>query len=321
MEKEAIKLRTVFMGTSSFANTILEALIFAQYNIVAIYTQPDRKIGRDQRLQKTSTKITAEKNNIAIFSPDKFGKDEIAALSAMKPDLIIVVAYGKILPKVVLDLPGFGAINIHASLLPLYRGASPIQNAILDGRTETGTTIMLMDENVDTGAILGQRKVAIDRDDTIIEVTQKLLEASESLLLEVLPLWVRRTIEPKEQDDSQATLCQLIERSDGRIIWENDGLEIYNQYRSFYNWPGIYTFWDRGNANIRIKLNKIAFVESGSEVGRHLGEVFKLNDEIAVNTGDWSSIILKEIQPEGRNNMNIKDFLNGNPTFLGSILK
>ena len=174
---------------------------------------------------------------------------------------------------------------------------------------------------MDTGAILTQKKVLIDKDETSIELTEKLAEASRTLLLEMLPLWVARKIEPQDQDDSQATLCQLIERNDGRIVWDNDGLDIYNQYRSFYAWPGVYTYWDRGQANIRIKLNKISFSEDKIQTDQHVGKVFQLNDQTAVCTGDGTAIILEEIQQEGRNNIKIRDFLNGNSTFIGSILK
>lgn len=308
------------MGTSSFADTILDALIAEKYNILSVYTQADKKIGREQKLQKTAVKITAEKNNIPVFSPAKFGPEEITELKNQKPDLLIVAAYGKILPEAVLNLPGFGAINIHPSLLPYYRGPSPIQNTILDGKKETGTTIMLMDTGVDTGEILSQRKIAIDPDETNVELSQKLAQLSVSLLLETIPLWVKRKITPKLQDNAKATLCQLIERSDGKIIWTNDAKSIYNQYRAFFSWPGIFTYWQRGDLNIRIKINKL-YLGKTTSLGEHqLGEVFQIDEKIAVQTG-VGLVFLEEIQMEGKNNLKIKDFINGNPSFIGSTLK
>ncbi len=320
MQKKSIKLRVVFMGTSSFADTILKALLSAQYNIISVYTQADKKVGREQKLKKSAVKITAENNKIPVFSPAKFEEGEIKELAGQKPDLIVVAAYGKILPKTVLDLPGFGAINTHASLLPDYRGPSPIQNAILDGEKETGVTIMLMDEGIDTGAILSQKKTKIAPHETSIELTKRLADLSSELLLETIPLWVKRKIEPKPQDNSKATLCQLIERSDGKILWVNDATAIYDQYRAFFSWPGVFTFWERDNFNTRVKLNKIALAEKDSPEKYRVGEVFKMGDNIAVQSGS-GIIFLEEIQPEGKNNMKVSDFINGNPGFIGSILK
>lgn len=320
MDKKSIKLRVIFMGTSSFADKILTAMIAAEYNAISVYTQADKKVGREQELKKSAVKITAENNKIAVFSPAKFGEIEIKELAEQKPDLIVVAAYGKILPKAVLDLPGFGAINTHASLLPAYRGPSPIQNAILDGEKETGATIMLMDEGIDTGAILSQKKINIAPDETNIELTKKLAALSSELLLETIPLWVKRKIEPKPQDNSRATLCQLIERNDGKVFWMNDAVAIHNQYRAFFSWPGIFTFWERDNFNPRIKLKKIALAEKVISEKHHIGEVFKMEDDIAVQTGN-GAIILKEIQLEGKNNTKTTDFINGNPAFIGSILK
>lgn len=320
MQKKSIKLRVVFMGTSFFAERILTALLAAEYNIISVYTQADKKVGREQKLQKSAVKITAEKNKISVFSPVKFEETEINKLAGQKPDLIIVAAYGKILPKAVLNLPGFGAINIHASLLPDYRGPSPIQNAILDGEKETGTTIMLMNEGIDTGDILNQEKINIAPDETSAELTEKLADLSSKLLLETVPLWVKRKIEPKPQDNSKATLCQLIERSDGKVFWANSAAVIYNQYRAFFSWPGVFTFWERNNFNTRVKLNKIALAEKNISEKHRIGEVFKMENEIAVQAEN-GAIILKEIQPEGKNNMKIADFINGNPDFIGSVLK
>lgn len=320
MKKKPIKLRVVFMGTSLFADEILKALISAQYNIVSVYTQTDKKVGREQKLSKSAVKITAENNKIPVFCPSRFGEIEIKELANQKPDLIIVAAYGKILPQAVLDLPGFGAINIHASFLPDYRGPSPIQNAILDGEKETGTTIMLMDSGIDTGAILSQEKIGISPDETGEELLKKLGVLSIELLLKTIPLWISRKISPTPQDNSRATLCQLIERNDGKIIWTNDANSIYNQYRAFYSWPGIFTYWEHKDMNVRIKINKLSLAKKMPPKNHSVGEVFRVDEKIAVQTGD-GAVFLEEIQIEGKNNVKIADFINGNSDFVGSILK
>ncbi|MCX6761873.1 MAG: methionyl-tRNA formyltransferase [Candidatus Moranbacteria bacterium] len=320
MQKKSIKLRVVFMGTSSFADTILTALIAEKYNLISVYTQADKKVGRDQALQKTAVKITAENSKIPVFSPAKFREAEIAELKNQKPDLLIVAAYGKILPKAVLDLPGFGAINIHASLLPRYRGPSPIQNALLDSEKETGVTIMLMDAGIDTGAILSQKKTKIEPDETNVELSQKLARLSVPLLLETITLWVERKITPQEQSNETATLCQLIERSDGKVIWLDDARSIYDQYRAFYSWPGIFTYWQRNGSNLRLKINKLSLGNTTSQGEYSMGEVFQSGEKIAVQTGA-GTVFLEEVQLEGKNNLKIADFINGNPSFIGSVLK
>lgn len=320
MDEKSIKLRVIFMGTSDFADTILKSIIAEKYNVISVYTQPDKKVGREQTLEKTAVKITAEAKKIPVFSPNRFGDAEIAQLEEQKPDILIVAAYGKILPKKVLEMPGFGAINIHASLLPEYRGPSPIQNAILDGEKETGVTIMLMDTGIDTGKILSQKKIAIGPDEKSAELSTRLAELSIKLLLETIPLWIRRKIEPIEQDESKATLCQLIERSDGKVMWTNAAQDIYNQYRAFFTWPGIFTYWQKDSSLSRIKLNKISFKDKSPSETHHIGEVFILEEKVVVQTGK-GIILLEELQKEGKTNIKINDFVNGNPEFIGSILK
>lgn len=320
MGKKAIGIRTVFMGTSAFAETILKGLIGSDYNIISVYTQPDKKVGRDQTVKKSAVRIAAETAKIPVFTPEHFDDEEITDLARQKPDILIVVAYGKILPKKVLDMPGFGAINIHASLLPEYRGPSPIQNAILDGKKKTGTTVMLMDEGIDTGPIISQREIKVNPEDTSYTLSIKLADLSSELLLETLPTWIEKKKEAVPQDESKATLCQLIERSDGRVLWSDDAQTIYDQYRAFLPWPGIFAYWQKGNENIRIKLNKIELLKDKPEKEYHQGEVFVLGDKFGVQT-NLGAIILEEVQMEGKTNLPIKTFINGNKDFVGSILK
>lgn len=308
------------MGTSLFAADILEAMLKNKYNIISVYTGKDKEVKNKKEIEKSAVKIVAEKNSLRVFEPEKFTDEIIQALRAEKPDIIIVAAYGKILPKNVLEIPGFGALNIHPSLLPKYRGPSPLQNAILEGENTTGTTIILMDENVDTGAILAQEKMFIGSDEKYPELLTKAASVSAELLLKTLPMWVERKISPCMQNDSRATNCQLIERADGRIIWTDSAGSIYNRGRAFYPWPGIFTYLEKDNSNLRLKLHKISLPENMPPTNRKIGEVFRLGESIAVMTGE-GQIILEEVQLEGKSKIGIKDFVNGYPEFVGSILK
>ena len=291
-----------------------------KYNILAVFTQPDKKSGRSGDIAQGPVKILAEKNKISAIQPEKFDEKTVSDLKELNPDLIIVASYGKILPKKALEIPGFGSINVHASLLPKFRGASPIQNALLSGEAETGITIMLMDEGMDTGDILLQEKISISATDTADILTEKLAKKGAEKLLEAIPLWIEKKISPKKQDGKRATLCQLIERSDGKIIWDNEAQNIFNQYRAFRPWPGIFSFWDNNNSTKRIKLNKISLQKINPQSSHRLGEVFQIGEEIGVQTSN-GIIILNEIQLEGKNSVSAKEFSNGYPEFIGSILK
>ncbi|HBI33648.1 MAG TPA: methionyl-tRNA formyltransferase [Candidatus Moranbacteria bacterium] len=320
MDSKKIKLRVIFMGTSDLSEKILKALIDDEYNIVGVFTKPDTKVGRKQEIEKPLVKQLAEQSSIPVFQPVKFKADAIEELKKLKPDLIIVAAYGKIIPKEALEIPGFGCINVHVSLLPKYRGPSPIQNALLSGETETGVTIMLMDEGVDTGDVLTQEKVKIEQNDTTAILMEKLSFIGAALLLKTIPLWIERKIQPTAQDHSQATLCQLIEREDGRIFWTDTAQEIYNKYRALTPWPGIFTFWKNSSENIRLKLISIELQKINPLEKHQVGEVFELGDDIGIQTEE-GIVILKEIQKEGKKTATIKEFINGYPNFIGSILQ
>ncbi|NTV41210.1 MAG: methionyl-tRNA formyltransferase [Candidatus Moranbacteria bacterium] len=320
IEKKQIKLRVVFMGTSDLSEKILEGLIEEKYNLVGVYTKIDKKIGRKQEMTSPKVKLLAEKHGLPVFQPKTFKSEEaLKELHALKPDLIVVAAYGKVLPKSVLEIPGFGCINIHVSLLPKYRGPSPVQNALLNGETETGTTIMLMDEGIDTGDILSQRKLDIKPTDTTETLMIKLAEQGSQLFLETLPNWIERKIKPTKQNHFHASLCQLIEREDGHIFWIKDAQSIYNRYRALTPWPGIFTYWKNGSSIIRLKLISIDFQKGNSDQKKANGEVFQTNWDIGVQTAK-GVIFIKELQKEGKKTTDIKSFVNGHPSFIGSIL-
>jgi methionyl-tRNA formyltransferase len=315
------ELRIIFMGTSAYAAAILESLVDNGYNIISVYTQPNKKDGNEKKNQKSPVRLMSEKKQLKIFAPEKFNEEVVGQLKSQEPDMIIVAAYGKILPKSILDFPEFGSLNIHASLLPEWRGPSPVQNSILKGARKTGVSIMLMNEGIDTGNILAQEKIGIDPDILYPDFLEKIALLSKELLLKTIPFWIEKKITPQKQDDSRATRCQLIKRQNGKIIWTEEAVSIYNRYRAFYPWPGIFTFWEKGGHKSRIKLQKVSLAQNyARHLGEKPGEVFSLDGKIAVQAGN-GAIILDEVQLEGKIKTGISDFIHGYPQFMGSVLK
>lgn len=317
MKKEELKI--IFMGTSFFARKILASLLEENYKISAVFTQPDKKSGRSQKLETSPVKELAELRKIPCFQPFKFTEETVLKIKEIDPDLIVVAAYGKIIPREVLEIPKHKAINVHPSLLPKFRGPSPIQNAILQGEKEIGITIMLMDDKVDHGDILNQTKTKIDPKDTTESLTKKIIEPCSELLSKTIESWVNKKIKPQKQDDTKATYCQLIEREDGHIFWNEEAQEIYNKYRAFQPWPGIFCIWENKN-NLRIKIIRAGVMSESSARQNQIGEVIEFEEKIGVQTAK-GKIILEEIQVEGKKPVKIKEFINGYPDFIGSILR
>ncbi len=314
------KIRVVFMGTPEFAAVMLDGLIDDGYNVVGVVTKPDKPAGREQEPVASRVKEVALEHSLSIEQPEKLDEEAIKKIALWKPDLIVVAAYGKILPQSVLDIPGFGCINVHASLLPKWRGASPIQNALLAGETETGVTIMLMDKGMDTGDIIAQERTDIGPDETKELLLLRLTGLGRDLLLRTLPVWVRRTISATPQDGSQATLCQLIERNDGHIVWTDDAESIYNRYRALFPWPGIFAFWKKDDGLLRLKLHKVSYQKQSPQAGYPLGQVVEVGEKVGVQAGS-GIIFLEEIQLEGKTRMGIAEFVRGNQEFIGSNLQ
>lgn len=314
------KARVVFMGTPAFAETILQSLIEAHYPIVAVYTQPDKPSGRDQELIKSPVKILSEAQHIPVEQPSRLDDVAISSFEKYAPDIVIVAAYGKILPKAMLDIPRFGCLNIHASLLPRWRGASPIQNALLAGDTETGVTIMKMDAGMDTGDIIARENVSIASTDTTETLLPKLAHTGAELLLSILPDWLDGKNEATPQDESSVTLCQLIDREDGKIFWSDEAESIFRRFRALQPWPGIFSFWRRNGSLLRIKFHRISIQKQNPETKHELGQVFEIGDQIGVSTGN-GVILLGEIQLEGKERTSIVEFVRGYPDFIGSILE
>lgn len=314
------KIRTIFMGTPEFSAEILSALSKEKYNIVSVVTKKDTKVGRKQEIEESAVKKRAIALGIPVLQITKFDEESIKQLQDLKPDLIVVAAYGKILPQSILDLPGFGCINVHASLLPKFRGASPIQNALLLGETKTGISIILMDAGMDTGAIFSQSSLDIDPEDTKELLSIKLTSLAQKLLIETLPKIIEQTLSSTPQKNEDATLCQLIEREDGHVIWNESALSIYNRYRALYPWPGLFSLWKTEDGLVRLKLIKIAYQKQSPKSLHHLGEVFEMGEKVAVQTGE-GVIFLEEVQLEGKTKLSIGDFLRGNRELLGSSLQ
>lgn len=311
--------RIVFMGTPDFAVPSLTGLVESgathQWEVVAVYTQPDRRAGRGNKVLASAVKQTATELGICVSQPESLRKDraEVDALASLAPDLLVVAAYGMILPPEILEIPIFGAINVHASLLPAYRGASPINAAILDGLTESGVSIMLMDEGLDTGPVLAQSTEPIYPTDTAADLSERLSHNGAQLLLETIPEWLAGELAPVAQDElaGEPTQCRTIKKRAGLIDWHLPAAYIERMARAYFPWPSAYTYW-RGE---HFKIIKASVVPGQSEPGL----VQSISTGVAVGTGD-GLLQLHEVQPAGKRVMTLESFLNGTPDFINSRL-
>jgi len=309
MSEASTKLRLVFCGTPQFAVPTLEALLAAGHEIPLVVTQPDRPVGRKQILTPPPVKLTALANGLEVTQPEKIKNnlDFRAQLDFIAPDAIIVVAYGRIIPKWMLDLPRLGCINLHGSLLPKYRGAAPIQWAVAMGEEVTGNTTMLLEEGLDTGPILLQQQIPILPKQTAVDLFQELSVAGAPLVLQTLQGLANGSIQPTEQDHTQATLARILDREDGRMDFAaHTATELWNRWRGFQPWPGAFTTLD-GKKLIVQKLHPGTRPEQ-AEPGELLIDSQHLFAACAGNT--WLEIL--ELQPEGRNRMTAAEFLRGN---------
>ncbi|OGH88593.1 MAG: methionyl-tRNA formyltransferase [Candidatus Magasanikbacteria bacterium RIFOXYC2_FULL_42_28] len=296
-----MKTAIAYFGTEQFAAEILTALIESdKFEIKFVVTQPDRPVGRKQELQKSPVKLVTEKFGIKIEQPDSL-KNWKLEIGNWK--LNIVCQYGLIIPKNIIDAPTLGSINVHPSLLPKYRGASPIQSAIINGETKTGVSIMIMDEKMDHGDILAQQEIAIAPDDTFPILHNKLLEIAKPLIVNTAQKWVEQKIKPIEQNHNEATFCKMFTRENGRIDWKKSAREIYNLYRGLQPWPGIFTTAD----GKRIKLLKIVLAKKSAGAG----EIIFKNQKLFVGCGEGAIEIL-ELQNEGKNALSATAWINGN---------
>lgn len=310
------KTRIAFFGTSRFSAEILAAL--KDFEIVLVLTQQDKPVGRKQEVQETPVAQTANSLGIEnVHKPASLKTPEaVEVITNARPDILVVVAYGKIIPKNILDIVPDKAINIHGSLLPKYRGASPIHAAILNGETETGITIMLMDELLDHGPILEMKSIPIEPDDTFVEVEEKLLLLAQQMIVEAIPKYLEGHSEPEPQNHDLATTCGVISKEDGKIDWTKSAKSIYDKYRAYIVWPGIWTNWN--GKYIKISQCKLAEDLVGVS-GLETGTVFKKDQDYFVQCGQGALQIL-EVHMQDRAKVAVKFFVLGQPKFVGSRL-
>ena len=294
------KIKTVFFGTHDFAATILQGLLDSNVvSVEMVFTQPDRKTGRKQIMEESPVKKLTRKYNLKIEQPESLKSYKLPATSYQ---LGIVAQYGLIIPKTIIDSFPQGMINVHGSLLPKYRGASPIQTAIVNGEKETGVTIMLMDEKMDHGPILSQKELPIDPNDTFTALADKMAAVGSKLLLDTIQKYIAGEIAPQAQDHEKATFTKLLTKEGGLVDFNRTNDEIYNQYRGLTPWPGIWTVLN----GKRLKLLKIAKKDKSLSAGQVVTEEKKIFIGCA-----QGSIEVFELQLEGRAAMNAATFLSG----------
>lgn len=306
-------MKIIFFGTSEFAATILKGLK-DNFEVAAVVTQQDKPVGRKQSVITSPVELAARADGLNIFKFESLkSPDSESELRRIGADISVVASYGKIVPKDILSLTPLGAVNVHASLLPKYRGASPIQSAIKNGDGETGITIMLMDEYIDHGPILAQSRLSIGEDDTTPDLTQKLAILGQNLIINTLQRYKNGLIKPIQQEHENATLCGLVKKDDGKIKWNNSAGSIYNLYRAYFEWPGI---WTKFNGSI-LKINKCLKCDFSSNL--EPGTVFSRDNIICVECGS-GAIRLTEVQLESKKSADINSFVRGHRNFIGSIL-
>lgn len=306
-------MRIVFMGTPEFACPTLRTLIERGEQVVAVVTQPDRPKGRGQQTLPPPVKVVAEEHGIPVLQPVKVRLPEsIEEIRALEPDLIVVIAFGQILPKALLDIPKYGCINVHASLLPRYRGAAPLNWCIINGETETGVTTMMMDVGLDTGDMLLKRSTPIGADEDTQSLHDRMSLLGAELLAETLDRLARGELVPEKQDDALTCYAPIMKKEDGLIDWSRDAQAIKNQVRGMTPWPGAYSFLDE-------KLLKVFRVQTASGSGAP-GEILSLGRdgiEVACGTG---SLVIEELQLEGKKRLPAGDFLAGYKLQPGGLL-
>jgi methionyl-tRNA formyltransferase len=310
---KAITMRLVFMGTPNFAAASLEALLRSDDSVVGIVTQPDRPKGRGQILTPSPVKLLAQRQQIPLVQPAKMKDPEfLHALAGWKPDLIVVAAFGRILPPVILSLPPRGCINVHGSLLPKYRGAGPIQWAILNGETETGITTMLMDEGMDTGAMLLQEAISITPDDTAGTLSLRLAELGGRLLVETIARLKAGILVLRPQDASRATLAPLLKKEDGVIDWALPASALANRVRGLSPWPGAYTTVAGGDRWTIWRARALP-----RPVTKPPGVIVAItNEAVHVATGEGVLAVM-ELQPANSRRMAVSQYLAGHPVVVG----
>jgi methionyl-tRNA formyltransferase len=297
-------IKTVFFGTHKFAVSILQSLIDSgDFDIQLVVTRPDMPVGREKKIEKTPVKILAEKYNLKIAQPENLKNFNALNDTEINTEINIVCQYGEIIPQNIINAPKYKSINIHTSLLPKYRGASPIQSAIINGERTTGVTIMIMDEKMDHGPILTQKETVISDTDDYESLSEKMSKIAGELLISTAQKWINDQIQPRKQNDDEATYCKILTRDDGKINDSQTADEIYNLYRGLNPWPGIWTIWN----GKRLKFLEIKKTSKTGEKGQIKNEDGHLIYFCAGN----SAIEILRLQIEGKKPMDAKTFCNG----------
>lgn len=307
-------MKIVFMGTPDFAVPCLEKLIEVGHEVVGVFSQPDKPVGRKQILTPPQVKQCALKYGIPVYQPEKIkGSNAVEIINDLNPDVIIVVAYGKILPKEILTSAKYGCINVHASLLPLYRGAAPIQWAVLNGDNETGVSIMQMDEGLDTGDVLLVEKTDIGENETSVELFDRLSVIGANALVNALDSLVKGEITPVPQKSGEYQYASMIDKSMCKIDWGKSAFEIHNQVRGLQTWPVAITTINGKN----LKIHKTVHCDITDNIA---GKIVDNNGRLIVCCGDGKCLEILELQLDGKKRMDTKSFLAGNKLEIGTVL-
>ncbi len=308
-------MNIVFMGTPDFAVPCLEKLIKSENcNVLAVFTQPDKKVGRKQLLTPPPVKVLAVQHNIPVYQPVTLkNEDAFETIRKLNPDLLVVVAYGKILPKPILDYPKFGCINVHASLLPKYRGAAPIQWAVLNGDKKTGVCVQQMDIGIDTGDILFTEETDIGINETSEELFERLSVIGADALIKTIDLIIKGQTNPVPQPAGDFGYASMIDKSMSNIDWSKSAFEVHNQIRGLQSWPCASTVINGKN----VKVHKSVL---SSEKGNEAGKVVNNKNVVTVSCGDGNCIDILELQPDGKKRMDAKSFLAGNKIETGQFI-
>jgi len=311
-------MKLVFCGTPAFAVPTLKLALRAGHEVALVVTQPDRPVGRGQQITAPPVKQAALEAGLRVIQPEKIrnNADLRVELEAIRPDAILVVAYGRIIPKWMLDLPRFGNLNLHGSLLPKYRGAAPVQWALANGEHSTGVTTMRLDEGLDTGDILLQRQMAIAPSMTATDIFPLLAETGADLMMQTLVELEAGGITPRKQDESQASLAPLLTRDDGRIDFSRPAMTIYNRWRGFQPWPGAWTTLQ----GKKLTVHRLLPTEVRGSRGTETGTLLVDEGTIFAACGDETWIELVEVQPEGKRRMTAGEFLRGHAVAAGTRL-
>ena len=307
------------MGTPDFAVPVLDALCSSGHDVAAVYTRPDRPAGRGRRLSPPPVKVYAEQHGISVLQPASLRQGgAIETLSSLEPQAMVVAAYGRILPPEMLRVAPLGVLNVHPSLLPRYRGPSPVTEAILDGESKVGVTVMLLDEGMDTGPILARKETHVFPEEAADQLTLRLFALGAELLTEVLPAWESGEIKPLPQNEDEASVTRLYNREDGEIDWSLPAEHLARRLRALHPWPGCFTHWE-GRLLKVIRGRALEEDAAGAAVGQVVAPGKDGEYAAGVTTGK-GLLVLDEVQMEGRRPQPVGEFLKGQPHFRGAML-